>query len=71
MLCHATSWAPDEGLKQDLYRRYLKYGSYMNYPLSNYFGRRCEKPDFAAAASFAKRMAEAGPESRNRVGSVK
>ena len=71
LLCHAASWAPDEGLKQDLYRRYLKYGSYMNYPLSNYFGRRCEAPDFAAAASFAKRMAEAGPESRNRVGSVK
>jgi hypothetical protein len=57
LLCHAAAWSPDEGLRQDLYKRYLKYGSYMNYPLSNYFGRRCEKPDFEGAARLAKQVA--------------
>lgn len=71
LLCHAAAWSPDEGLKQDLYRRYLKYGSYMNYPLSNYFGRRCEKPDFEGAARLAKRATEAGPVSRKPISASK
>lgn len=71
LLCHAAAWTPDEGLKQDLYRRYLKHGSYMNYPLSNYFGRRCEKPDFEGAARLAKRVTEAGPVSRKPISASK
>jgi hypothetical protein len=71
LLCHAAAWAPDGDLKQELYNRYLKHGSYMNFPLSNYFGRRCEEPDFTAAERLAKQLAEAKPVSRNRVGLVK
>lgn len=46
VLCHATSWAPEEGLKADLYRTYVRNGSMMNFPLSGLFGRTCETPDF-------------------------
>jgi hypothetical protein len=49
VLCHATSWAPEEGLKKDLYRTYVRNGSMMNFPLSSLFGRKCEVPDFEQA----------------------
>ena len=46
VLCHATSWAPEEGLKADLYRTYVRNGSMMNFPKPGLFGRQCETPDF-------------------------
>ena len=46
VLCHTTSWAPEEGLKADLYRTYVRNGSMMNSPLAGVFGRKCEVPDF-------------------------
>lgn len=50
ILCHSAAWAPGRDLKDDLYRTYVRKGSYMNTPANMVFGRQnCEMPDFERA----------------------
>lgn len=54
LLCQAAVWVPDPEVKQQIYRRYLKQGSYMKSQFPKLFGRKCEVPDFELAQQLAK-----------------
>ncbi len=60
LLCQAAVWVPDYEVKQQIYNRYLKQGSYMKSQFPKLFGRRCEAPDFESA----RRLVDSGPGNR-------
>lgn len=50
ILCHTAAWARGSELKDDLYRTYVRKGSYIGTPANMVFGgRHCETPDFERA----------------------
>lgn len=50
ILCHTAAWARGSELKDDLYRTYVRRGSYIGTPGNMVFGgKHCETPDFERA----------------------